>query len=1171
MRAVTEPLLELECYQSCLEQIKRENTPVFATGVIDVQKTHLLYCLKEHTGRATLVLTYSELRAKELAADLRFFTRDIVVYPAKDILFYSADVHSMETNRQRFLALEQLIEGRKPIVVASMEALLDRYPKKEIFTLFIISLCVGEVVDTQELLRKLICMGYERVEAVEAPGQVAMRGGILDVFSLTADEAVRIEFWDDEIDSIRAMNVSTQRSTEKLERTKIFPMRELVYEDSLADAAAAKITKEFLETLNVLKGASQEDTRAERLRENIGEDAERLCTERTLPAIGAYISYFYDDTVGLLDYIAEDTLICFDEPERIKEHMHTIAAEYEESMKGRIAQGYLLPAQGGLLFGYEDILHRASKFSQVLLAGISQKATDFRPKWKADFAVKSTPSFQKRVDLFCEELSYLRQQEYRILILAGSSTRAQRMAKELMERNVPAVYKDSLDEAIPKGAVWVVKGSVSKGFRYDYIRWVVFSDSELFGGKEKARRKKRTKNGTPIGSFTDLHLGDYVVHDNHGVGVFRGLEKIAVDGVQKDYMKISYRDGGNLFVPVNQMDMVQKYIGGGSAAAPKLNKLGGQDWMKAKLKARTAVKILAEDLVALYAKRAATKGHVYGKDTVWQKEFEESFEFEETQDQLQAIEDAKQDMQSDKVMDRLICGDVGYGKTEVAIRTAFKAVQEGKQVAFLVPTTILAQQHYNTFLQRMAGYPVVVELLSRFRTPKQQKESLKNLAGGLADIVIGTHRVLSKDVEFKDLGLIIVDEEQRFGVGHKERMKSLRENLDVLTLSATPIPRTLHMSLSGIRDMSLLEEPPQERHPVQTYVMESNPEFIREAIHRELARDGQVFYLHNRVESIYAETNRLQQLIPEANIACAHGQMSERELEDIMERFINGETDVLVCTTIIETGMDISNANTIIIQDADRMGLSQLYQLRGRVGRSHRLAYAYLMYRRDKVLKEVAEKRLQTIREFTEFGSGFKIAMRDLEIRGAGNLLGAEQHGHMEAIGYDMYCRLLEEEVRKHKGDTTVTQERFETSIDLQVSAYVPDFYIKNQEQRMEIYKKIAAVRTMEDYYDIQEEMEDRFGDLPRNVQTLLEVVLLKAKANGMGIASITQKQNHVVVMFRPDAGVNPASLTAVLREGRGKYLFRAGTNPYLTVKVEKDGEKKILEELDLLLKRLGT
>ena len=1156
MKGLTAPMLELESFQQILNCISKKQTPVFATGVIDAAKNHLTYCLKEYTERPVFILTYSELRAKEIMEDMAFFEKDCVYYPAKDILFYSADVHSMEMNRQRFLALERLLKGERPVIVASMEALLDKYPKKEVFQSFLLQLKVGDIVEISDLTRKLVVMGYERAELVESPGQFTLRGGILDIWSLTAEDAVRIEFWDDEIDSIRSMDAQSQRSVDKLDETVIFPMREMVYTEEQALEAAERITREYTKTLKNLEKKGLEEA-AERLREHIGEDAELLRAEKTLPAVGAYVDYFYGEAVSLLSYLQEDTILCIDEPERIREHMDILTEEYQESVKGRIEQGYLLPGQSHMLYSYTEILRQMEAFATVLLAGLSQRSLDFQPKWMADFAVRSTPSFQQRADLFVEELQYLKKENFRTLILAGSGTRAQRIAGELGNMGLEAVYIDDLEKPVPKGAVWVAKGTLTKGFRYDFINLAVFCDSELFGGKEKKKRKKRRKNGTAIESFTDLHIGDYVVHDNHGIGVFRGLEKISVEGVQKDYMKISYRDGGSLFVPVNQMDMVQKYIGTG-AAAPKLNKLGGQDWAKAKAKARKAVQIMAEDLVALYAKRAAAKGHVYGLDTVWQREFEENFPYEETEDQLNAIEDVKKDMESDKVMDRLICGDVGYGKTEVAIRAAFKAAQEGKQVAFLVPTTILAQQHYNTFVQRMAGYPIKIELLSRFRTPKQQKESLHNMERGFSDILIGTHRILSKDVKFKDLGLIIVDEEQRFGVAHKEKLKALRENVDVLTLSATPIPRTLHMSLAGIRDMSLLEEPPQERHPIQTYVMENNPEFIREAIHREISRGGQVYYLYNRVEHISEEAFRIQKLVPEANVTYAHGQMSERELERIMGEFIEGEIDVLVCTTIIETGMDISNANTIIIQDADRMGLSQLYQLRGRVGRSNRIAYAYLLYRRDKILREEAEKRLQTIREFTEFGSGFKIAMRDLEIRGAGNLLGAEQHGHMEAVGYDMYCRLLEEEVQNLKGEAP-REESFETSIDLNISAFIPDFYIKNQEQRMELYKKIAGIRNMDEFYDMQEELEDRYGDLPKAVQLLLEVVLVKAEAHEMGIVSITQKHGNLLLEFRPEPNIDVGRLMQLIAAAKGKYLFTAGANPYLTIKPGRgEGEKPL-------------
>ncbi len=1154
MKALTAPLTRLAGFRQLLTDIAQGETAL-ATGVADAAKAHLAACLREETKRPLLFLTYSELRAKEILEDLHFLTGDAAYYPAKDILFYSADVHSMETNRRRFLILDRLPAGEAPVIVASMEALLDKYPPKEIFSAFRLTLRTGETVVLADLLKRLVDMGYERTEPVESPGQFSLRGGILDIWSLTAEDAMRVEFWDDEIDSIRSMDAQSQRSIEKLEETSIFPMREMIYTEERANAAAARMEQEYREVLQSLAKKGETEA-AERLREHIGEDIQALREGKTLSAAEAYADYFYAETDSLLSYLREDTLLVLDEPERIRTHMDILTEEYRESITGRIAQGYLLPGQSNMLYDYTEILRQMDGFATVLLAGLNQRMTDFCPKEAVVLSARATPPFPQRADLFCKELLALKQRGFRTLLLAGGATSGQRMVQSLQEMGLEAVFVDGLEKEVPQGSIWVARGALSKGFFYDEIAFAVFCDSELFGGKKQRKKRKHRKDGVAIESFTDLHIGDYVVHDNHGIGVFRGLEKISVEGVQKDYMKISYRDGGNLFVPVNQMDMVQKYIGTGSAA-PKLNKLGGQDWAKAKAKARKAVQSMAEDLVALYAKRAAAQGFVYGADTIWQREFEERFPYEETDDQLHAIEDVKKDMESHKVMDRLICGDVGYGKTEIAIRAAFKAAQEGKQVAFLVPTTILAQQHYHTFAERMEGYPVHIELLSRFRTPKQQRESLQNIEKGYSEILIGTHRILSKDVKFKDLGLIIVDEEQRFGVAHKEKLKALRENVDVLTLSATPIPRTLHMSLAGIRDMSLLEEPPQERHPVQTYVMEDNPEFIREAIHREVSRGGQVYYLYNRVESISEEAFRVQGLVPSARVSYAHGQMSERELERIMSDFIAGEIDVLVCTTIIETGMDIANANTMIIQDADRMGLSQLYQLRGRVGRSNRLAYAYLMYKRDKMLRETAEKRLQTIREFTEFGSGFKIALRDLEIRGAGNLLGAEQHGHMEAVGYDMYCRLLAEEVQTLKGEAP-REEAFETSVDLNISAFIPDFYIKNQQQRMLMYKKIAGIRTMEEYYDMQEELEDRYGDLPKSVQLLLEVVLVKAEAHTLGIRSISRKHGNLLLEFQPKPNLNPERLMQLITKEKGKYFFTAGENPYLTIK-PASGEEELL------------
>ena len=714
-----------------------------------------------------------------------------------------------------------------------------------------------------------------------------------------------------------------------------------------------------------------------------------------------------------------------------------------------------------------------------------------------------------------------------------------------------------MDREVNPGEIMTAYGHVAEGYEYPMLKFTVIAETDIFG-KVKKKKKRKSYEGRKIQSFSELKPGDYVVHENHGLGIYQGIEKIEVDKIAKDYMKISYAKGGNLYIPATQLDLIQKYASADSKK-PKLNRLGTQEWTKTKKRVRGAVKEIAKDLVQLYASRQEQEGYQYGEDTVWQREFEEMFPFEETEDQLLAIEAVKRDMQSRRIMDRLICGDVGYGKTEIAIRAAFKAVQEDKQVVYLVPTTILAQQHYNTFVQRMRDFPVRIDLMCRFRTPAQQKKTVEDLKRGLVDIVIGTHRVLSNDMKFKDLGLLIIDEEQRFGVQHKEKIKKLKENVDVMTLTATPIPRTLHMSLIGIRDMSVLEEAPNDRMPIQTYVMEYNDEMVREAIERECSRQGQVYYVYNRVEDIAEITARIQKLVPEVTVAYAHGQMKEHQLEKIMYDFINGEIDVLVSTTIIETGLDISNVNTMIIHDADRLGLSQLYQLRGRVGRSNRMAYAFLLYRRDKMLKEVAEKRLSAIREFTDLGSGFKIAMRDLEIRGAGNLLGAQQHGHMEAVGYDLYCKMLNEAVKHLKGE--MEEETYTTTMDLNVDAFIPDSYIPNEYQKLDIYKRIAAVETEEEMEDMVEELIDRFGDIPKKVETLLEVAGLKALAHSLYVTSVEQKGERFTFVMYEKAKVHPERIPGLLEEFKGALSFKTDTPPYFVYEKKSRNKKEKNED----------
>jgi len=1131
------------------DKLSIAKSPVLATGVSGSQKWHYAAAVMNANDRPGLIIAHSELSAKTIFDDMQYFFPDSCrLYPSRDALFYAADVKSSDITRKRFAILQELLEEEKLVIVLSAEALLDRITPRVDFLKSILQLSVGDFLEPEDLVRRISALGYDRVHQVEGPGQFAMRGGIIDICLVDAT-AIRIEFFGDEVDSIRSLDVISQRSGENLQNAKIFPMNELAYSNEVLEAAIENIRLEYEESHSNLR---KRNLRAEAAAlKEYGDDILRnLEQDRHCPHMEGLFPFFYDESTNLLDYLASDAVLFFDEPNYIATHLETLWEEYQDGMKNRLLKGTVLPSQVKMLLTYEQVRSQAAIFDTVLLTDMAQTVKGFLPLAIEPFMVRSCPPLRRRPEELKEDIFFWLNQKYRLLILGG-----RQLAKSLEELEIPVRYVEDVTD-MPEGVVTISRGKLTTGFEYPEYKLAVIPDSEMFTKVEKKRRRRRFKDGSKINDFTDLRPGDYIVHDNHGVGIFVGIEQIVTDNLSRDYLKLAYADGGHLYVHTGQMDLIQKYIGG--SAKLKLNKLGGVDWARAKSRVQGAVKILAEDLVALYAKRQTTPGFVYGPDTVWQSEFEDLFPYEETDDQITAIEDVKKDMESEKIMDRLICGDVGYGKTEVAIRAAFKAVQDGKQVAYLVPTTILAQQHYQTFASRMEDYPVGVERLSRFQSTKEQKKTLERLGQGKADIVIGTHRLLSKDVKFHNLGLIIVDEEQRFGVSHKEKLKALKESVDVLTLTATPIPRTLHLSMTGLRDMSLLNEPPEERRPVQTYVMENNPEFTREAINRELARGGQVYYLHNRVRNIVEEATRVKALVPEATVAYAHGQMSEFELEDIMMRFVDGDINVLVCTTIIETGLDIPNVNTIIIQNADFMGLSQLYQLRGRVGRSNRLAYAYLMYRKDKILDEVAHKRLKTIRDFTEFGSGFKIAMRDLEIRGAGNLLGAEQHGHMDSVGYDMYCKLLAEAVSDLKGEEKA--QSFETTMDIPINAYIPEYFIEDEIQKLEIYKKISQIRNQQDWEDIQEEIEDRFGDLPQGVQNLLDIALFKARANNIGIIAVVEKQKRLIVTFKGDAAVDVDRLTAFITKEAGRIMFTMAPNPYLTCGVGEDDTLRIIE-----------
>ena len=1098
MQALIRPLNELAEFEEISRDIRKGAGMIRVCGCVNSQKTHMMYALSDGCNYRVIACS-SESKAKQVYEEYRFLDPKTYLYPAKDLLFYQADVRSKELVSQRMEVIQAVAAGEEATVVTSFDAFMDSLLPKDVIVEKTVRIENDSTLHLEEMQSRLVALGYDREVQIEAPGQFAVRGGILDVYPLTEELPIRIELWGDEVDSIRTFDVETQRSIENLEEVSICPAVEFPQE---------------------------------------GEKG-----------------------VSFLDYFPkEETILFLDEPVRLIEKGQGVEEEFLEAQKKRVESGYEVTDAEVQLYHTEEILKKMNAYSSVGFFALDMKCRGLETKASFSLQTKSVNPYNSSFDMLTQDLKRLKRNGYRVVLLSGSRTRAKRLAEDLRDYNLSSYYSDELDREVAPGEIMTAYGHVAYGYEYPMLKFTVISETDIFG-KTKKKKKRKTYEGRKIQSFAELKVGDYVVHENHGLGIYQGIEKIEVDKISKDYMKISYAQGGNLYIPATQLDLIQKYASA-DAKKPKLNRLGTQEWTKTKTRVRGAVREIAKDLVRLYAARQEQEGYVYGEDTVWQREFEEMFPFEETEDQLLAIEAVKRDMMSHKIMDRLICGDVGYGKTEIAIRAAFKAVQEDKQVVYLVPTTILAQQHYNTFAQRMKDFPVRVDLMCRFRTPAQQKKTIEDTKKGLVDIVIGTHRVLSDDLKFKDLGLLIIDEEQRFGVQHKEKIKKLKENVDVLTLTATPIPRTLHMSLIGIRDMSVLEEAPNDRMPIQTYVMEYNDEMVREAIERECGRQGQVYYVYNRVEDIAEITGHIQKLVPDVTVEYAHGQMKDHQLERIMYDFINGEIDVLVSTTIIETGLDISNVNTMIIHDADHLGLSQLYQLRGRVGRSNRMAYAFLLYRRDKLLREVAEKRLAAIREFTDLGSGFKIAMRDLEIRGAGNLLGAEQHGHMEAVGYDLYCKMLNEAVKHLKGE--MEEETFNTTMDLNVDAYIPDSYIPNEYQKLDIYKRVAAIENEEEMEDMLEELIDRFGDIPKKVETLLAVASLKAIAHSAYVTAVEQKGERFTFSMYEKAKVQPQKIPGLLEQFKGDLTFKADAeNPCFLY--EKKSRNKKEKNTDVL------
>ncbi len=1130
MKTVLAPMEALADFVNLRDELRIHPGMYDMSGCIDAAKPQMIYGIG-HDARVKLVVVSDERKAKNLAEELGWFEDKVLYYPAKDFLFYQSDIRGNALTRERMQVVEALQSDEPMTIVCTMAGLMNRLPELSVYSSNVLHVKTEEDITVKEWRLQLAGLGYDLVGQVEHPGEFAVRGGIIDIFPLTEEFPVRIELWGDMVDTIKYFDPESQISlhdTALPEEIDIYPAAEMVLTPQQIEAGISAMEADAKKLYESYRKEFKTEEAA-RIKNTTDQLIEQMKEGWISQDIETHLTYFCEKTVSLLDYAGKDALVILDETRRLHEAADGASLEFTESMKHRLEAGYILPGQMNMLYLPEEIWAKLSMHKGVVFSALDvrEKSLDI----KGHFHVHAVQGnvYNSSMEQLRKDLLRHKKNGMKVMYVGSSRTRATRLAEDLLEDGISAFYTEDMDHTIERGQMLLTVGNIRNGYELPDAGFILITETDVFGTRAVHKKKRKKQyDGESISAFSDLKVGDYVVHENHGLGIYRGIEKIEVDHIMKDYIKIEYAKGGNLYILASQLDMLQKYASS-DAKKPKLNSLGSGslEWKNTKSKVKTAVETVAKELVDLYAVRQQDNGYVYGKDTVWQKEFEETFPYEETQGQLDAVDAIKEDMESPKIMDRLICGDVGYGKTEIAMRAAFKAVQENKQVVYLCPTTILAQQQYNNFVQRMANYPVNIGLLCRYRTSAQMKETIKGVKNGLVDIVIGTHRVLSKDVEFKDLGLLIIDEEQRFGVNHKEKIKQMRKNVDVISLSATPIPRTLHMSLVGIRDMSVLEEAPMERTPIQTFVFEYNEEMVREAILREMARGGQVYYVFNRVAQIAEVTARLSELVPEANIAFAHGKMSQTQMESIMYDFINGEIDVLVSTTIIEIGLDISNVNTIIIHDAENLGLSQLYQLRGRVGRSSRTAYAFFMYRKDKMLKEVAEKRLAAIKEFSDLGSGVKIAMRDLEIRGAGNMLGEAQHGHMAAVGYDLYCKMLNEAVRQEKGEEVLAD--FETSVDLSQDAYIPSNYVSDEEQRLDLYKRIAQIQTEEERDEMLEELIDRFGEPSRAVQNLLWIAMLKAEAHRAWITDIKQTGMSIRIMAYETANINPAVIPELI------------------------------------------
>ncbi len=1148
MNLILKELEKSQKFNDFLNNIERKTSPIAISGLTGVAETSIISKCLETIKRPILIITYNEIQAQNIVNDIKFFTENVAFLPQKEIITYDYVAESKNLPYERIEILNKIYKKQKMIIVTSVETIKQKIISKEALYKNTLNFKVGDRCDLELLKQKLVDLGYQRFDLIDGRGEFSVRGGIIDI-STTENTGIRIELWGDEIDSIRHFNIISQRSVDNIEKIEIFPAHEYILEKPIEE---------------VTKNISQ-NVYSENISEKVENDLETIRNGEYISKIDRYFNSFYQKQETILEYLDNKYLVFIDEFNKIIQRSENIELDNESTLKALIEKERIIPDSLKNYVGTESLEANIEKYQTIYLDKLDNRFKNGIESY--DFKYKELNYFKSGIDLFINDINNFKKQNKKVYIVVDTKEKAEKVKKMLAEYDILSMYHEKLNQTIVNkdiNTVVITLGKISKGFYSIDLNQVVMVASDLVDGTRTIKKRKSDtfKQGEKV-VFADLKVGDYVVHRRYGIGIYIGVNTITADGTTRDYLKLKYSGDDILYIPTNSLDEIRKYVGGEEMNL-KLNKLGSKDWEKTTNKVRNNLRAVAKELIELYARREKSKGFAFSKDTSWQRQFEEAFPYAETDDQLRCIDEVKKDMENEKPMDRLLCGDVGYGKTEVAIRAAFKAVMDHKQVVYLAPTTVLAKQQYETFKERMKDFPISVDVLNRFRTTKDKNKIIKEMKLGEIDILIGTHRVLGKDIQFKDLGLLIIDEEQRFGVKAKEKIKQYKASVDVLTMTATPIPRTLHMSIVGVRDMSVIYEPPQNRKPVQTYVLEYDAEVVKEAITKELERDGQVFYLFNNVGEIAFKADKIARLVPEAKVGFAHGRMTGEEIEDIMEDFVEGKINVLVCTTILESGIDIPNANTIIMENADRVGLAQLYQLRGRVGRSDKQGYAYITYRKDKMLSEVADKRLKAIKEFTEFGSGFKIAMRDLEIRGAGSLIGEIQHGHLEEVGYDTYCRILDEVLKEEQG--LKVEEDISCQIDLNVTSFIPDSFISDQNQKIEIYQDIALCKNEEDISNVIDEIIDRFGNMPNEIENLLEISRIKQLAKEKYLTKIQSRGNSVVFTYDSTKFDNN-SLSDIIKKYGNRIKFSAGLKPMITLKLEKQGEKGILQEVKEFLK----